>query len=258
MRILAKSDIGKARDMNQDNFYAAQETDKIKLFILADGMGGYKGGEIASSVAVYSAQNYICNNFEEIAKDKETILKLITDSIEYANLMVYERSKETEELKDMGTTLDVCLIYNNKAFIGHVGDSRIYRIRKNFMRRLTKDHSYVEQLVEDGKITKEEADTHPKKNMLVKAIGCNSLVEPDVTCKAFLQDDILLMCSDGLTNMLKDQEIYKVLLENSENPVAALINRANREGGMDNITAIIIDNIEKEPEKAPQNEEIEK
>ena len=94
--------------------------------------------------------------------------------------------------------------------------------------------------------------------MLVKAIGCNSLVEPDVTCKAFLQDDILLMCSDGLTNMLKDQEIYKVLLENSENPVAALINRANREGGMDNITAIIIDNIEKEPEKAPQNEEIEK
>ena len=125
LRILAKSDIGKARDMNQDNFYAAQEADAIKLFILADGMGGYKGGEIASSVAVYSAQNYICNNFEGIVKEKETIMKLIKDSIEYANLMVYERSKEAEELKDMGTTLDVCLIYNNKAFIGHVGDSRV-------------------------------------------------------------------------------------------------------------------------------------
>lgn len=230
MRILAKSDIGKARDMNQDNFYAAQETDKIKLFILADGMGGYKGGEIASSVAVYSAQNYICNNFEEIAKDKETILKLITDSIEYANLMVYERSKETEELKDMGTTLEVCLIYNNKVFIGHVGDSRVYRIRKNIMRKLTTDHSYVQKLIKDGEITKEEADTHPKKNMLVKAIGCNSLVEPDVMCKGFLKDDILLMCSDGLTNMLKDDQIYKILLDNSENPVAALINSANREG----------------------------
>lgn len=258
MRILAKSDIGKARDMNQDSFYAAQEEDEIKLFILADGMGGYKGGEIASSVAVYSTQNYICNNFENTPKEKEAILKLIVDSMEYANLMVYERSKEEEELKDMGTTLDVCLIYNNKAYIGHVGDSRIYRIRKNFMKRLTKDHSYVEQLVQDGKITKEEADTHPKKNMLVKAIGCNSLVEPDVIYKAFLKDDIILMCSDGLTNMLKDDDIYKVLLENSENPVAALINSANREGGIDNITAIIIDNIEKEPEKVPQNEPIEK
>lgn len=244
LRILAKSDIGKARDMNQDSFYVSKEEEDIKLCILADGMGGYKGGEIASSVAVYSAQNYICNNFKEIPKERADILKLITDSMEYANLMVYERSKEKEELKDMGTTLDVCLIYNNKAFIGHIGDSRIYRIRKNIMRRLTTDHSYVEQLIKDGKITKEEADSHPKKNMLVKAIGCNALVEPDVMCKGFLKDDIILMCSDGLTNMLKEDEIYQTLLDNSENPVAALINHANREGGMDNITAIIIDNIE--------------
>lgn len=230
LRILAKSDIGKAREMNQDSFYAAKDEDEIKLCILADGMGGYKGGEIASSVAVYSAQSYICNNFAETPKERADILKLITDSIEYANLMVYERSKEAEELKDMGTTLDVCLIYNNKAFIGHVGDSRVYRIRKNIIRRLTNDHSYVQKLIKDGEITKEEADTHPKKNMLLKAIGCNALVEPDVMCKGFLKDDIILMCSDGLTNMLKDEQIYKILLENSENPVAALINSANREG----------------------------
>lgn len=259
MRILAKSDIGKARDMNQDSFYVPKEDDEIKLCILADGMGGYKGGEIASSVAVYSAQNYICNNFKETPKERSDILKLITDSIEYANLMVYERSKESAEWKDMGTTLDVCLIYNNKAFIGHVGDSRVYRIRKNFMRKLTTDHSYVQELVRDGKITEEEADSHPKKNMLVKAIGCNSLVEPDVMCRGFLKDDIILMCSDGLTNMLKDAQIYKILLENSENPVAALINGANREGGMDNITAIIIDNIEQEPEEMnAKNDENEK
>lgn len=243
LRILAKSDIGKARDMNQDSFFVAKEEDEIKLYILADGMGGYKGGEIASSVAVYSAQNYICNNFKEIPKERADILKLITDSMEYANLMVYERSKENEELNEMGTTLDVCLIYNNKAFIGHVGDSRVYRIRKNMMRRLTTDHSYVEQLIKEGKITKEEAETHPKKNMLMKAIGCNSLVEPDVMCRGFLKDDIILMCSDGLTNMLKEEQIYNTLYENSENPVAALINNANREGGTDNITVIIIDNI---------------
>lgn len=249
LRILAKSDIGKARDMNQDSFFAAKEDDEIKLFILADGMGGYKGGEIASSVAVYSAQNFICNNFKDISKERKDILKLITDSIEYANLMVYERSKESEELKDMGTTLEVCLIYNNKAFIGHVGDSRIYRIRKSIMRRLTTDHSYVQTLVKDGTITQEEAAHHPKKNMLMKAVGCNSLVEPDVMCRGFLKDDIILMCSDGLTNMLSEQQIYDTLLQHYENPVAALINSANREGGTDNITTIIIDNIQLKKEQ---------
>lgn len=255
MRILAKSDIGKARNMNQDNFYASKEDDEIKLFILADGMGGYAGGEIASSVAVYSAQNYICNNFKDTPKERNDILKLISDSIEYANLMVYERSKENEELHDMGTTLDVCLIYNNKAFIGHVGDSRVYRIRKNIMRKLTTDHSYVETLVKDGKISKEEAYTHPKKNMLMKAIGGKGLIEPDVMCRGFLKDDIIFMCSDGLTNMLKDDKIYETLLENSENPAAALINAANREGGVDNITVIILDNVEKEIEKSNEKSE---
>ena len=242
MRILAKSDIGKAREMNQDSFWVSKEDDEIKLFVLADGMGGYKGGEIASSVAVYSAQSYITNNFKETPKERNEILKLISNGIEYANLMVYERSKENDEFKDMGTTLDVCLIYGNKVYIGHVGDSRVYRIRKNIIRKLTKDHSYVQKLIEEGTITKEEAANHPKKNMLMKAVGCNSLIEPDVMCKGFLKDDVLLMCSDGLTNMLKDDTIYKTLLENSENPVAALINAANREGGIDNITAIIIDN----------------
>lgn len=245
MRILAKSDIGKSRDMNQDCFYVAKENDEIKLFILADGMGGYQGGEVASSVAVYSAQNYICNNFKETPKYRNDILKLISDSIEYANLMVYQRSKETKELESMGTTLDVCLIYNNRAFIGHVGDSRIYRIRGKFFRRLTKDHSYVQGLIDEGKITKEEADIHPKKNMIVKAIGCNSLVEPDLMCRGFEKDDIILMCSDGLTNMLSEADIHKTLLENPDNPVAALINAANREGGNDNITVIILDAVEK-------------
>lgn len=243
MRILGKSDIGKAREMNQDSFYVSEENDEIKLFILADGMGGYKGGEIASKLAVVSAKNFITNNFEKTVKEKEEILKLISDAIEYANFVVYEKSKESKEISDMGTTLDICLIYNNKVFIGHIGDSRVYRIRKNVIRKLTNDHSYVAQLVKEGKITKDEAYNHPRKNMLLKAIGCSSLAEPDVMYKGFIKDDILLMCSDGLTNMLKDEEIYQILLENPDKPVDVLIKRANEAGGSDNITAIIVDNI---------------
>ena len=242
MRILAKSDIGKSREMNQDSFYVSGEDDKVQIFILADGMGGYKGGEIASKLAVHSAQSFISRNFEKIPKEKDEILKLINDGIEYANLTVYEESQKNQELKDMGTTIDVCLLYGNKVYIGHVGDSRVYRIRRNIIRKLTTDDSYVQKLVKDGTITKEEAINHPKKNMLLKAVGCNSLVNPAVMCKGFLKDDILLMCSDGLTNMLSDQKIYKTLLDNSEKPEIALINEANRQGGIDNITVIIIDN----------------
>ena len=245
MRILAKSDIGKAREMNQDYYYISDlKKDEIKLYILADGMGGYKGGEIASSLAVNNAKNFIFNNFKKTKKDRESILKLLKDSIEYANMIVYEKSQENSELSDMGTTLDVCLIYNNKVFIGHVGDSRVYRIRKNIIRKLTTDHSYVEKLLKEGTITKEEAYNHPKKNMLMKTIGCNSLVEPDLICKGFLKDDILLMCSDGLTNMLRESEIYNLLLNNPESPEQALIDNANKLGGYDNITTIIIDNID--------------
>ncbi len=243
LRILAKSDIGKAREMNQDSFYVSSEEDEVKLFILADGMGGYKGGEIASSIAVNCTKNYIINNISKIKKEKEEFLNLINSAVEYANLIVHEKSKEDIELHDMGTTLDICLIYNNRVFIGHVGDSRVYRIRKNIIRKLTTDHSYVEKLVKEGTITKEEAYNHPKKNMLMKALGCNTLVEPDVMCKGFLKDDILLMCSDGLTNMIKDNEIYKILLENPEDPATALIKKANENGGYDNITTIIVDNV---------------
>lgn len=254
MRILAKSDIGKVREMNQDSYYISDlENDELKLYILADGMGGYKGGEIASSLAVANVKNYITNHFKKTRKDRENILKLLKNAIEYANKVIYEKAQADEELHDMGTTLDICLIYNNRVFIGHVGDSRVYRIRKNIMRKLTTDHSYVEKLVKEGTITKEEAYNHPKKNMLMKALGCHSLVEPDVICKGFLKDDILLMCSDGLTNMLRENEIYNLLLNNPDNPEEALINNANDLGGYDNITAIIIDNIEINEEETKES-----
>lgn len=240
MRAFAKSDIGKVRDMNQDSFYISKPEDKVQLFIVADGMGGYKGGEVASKLAVETSKNYILNNFDNIEHDRESILNLIKSAIEYANLVVYEKSKEIPELENMGTTLDICLVIPNKVYIGHVGDSRVYRKRKDFFRKLTTDHSYVQKLVSDGTITKEEAYNHPKKNMLIKALGCSSFVEPDTTVKGFLKDDVLLMCSDGLTNMLRDEEIAKII---SENPVEAcnrLVEAANNNGGFDNITTVII------------------
>lgn len=131
---------------------------------------GYKGGEIASKLAIEAAREYIEDRFDSISKEKEEILELIRKAIEYANNVVFDKSKNADELKGMGTTLELCLIYNNRAYIGHIGDSRIYRIRDKFMRKLTTDHSYVESLVKGGTITKEEAKHHPKKNMLMKAL----------------------------------------------------------------------------------------
>lgn len=240
MKVFAKSDVGKARDMNQDYFFVSQPTDEIQVFILADGMGGYNGGEVASKLATLSAKNYILNNFNKIEHDRESILKLMKNAVEYANMVVYEKSKQEKELEGMGTTIDVCLIYNNKVYIGHVGDSRVYRIRKEFLRRLTTDHSYVQQLVKDGTISKEEAYNHPKKNMLTKALGCTPYVEPDVLVKGFLKGDILFMSSDGLTNMLKDEEIYNIIKDNPETATDVLVSKANSLGGYDNITVVII------------------
>ena len=239
----AKSDVGKVREMNQDSYYISDLQSPVKLYLLADGMGGYKGGEIASSLAITCARNYIENNFKEASKDRESLIQLVASSMEYANMVVYEKAKENKELEGMGTTLEVCLIYNNKVYIGHVGDSRIYRIRKDFIRKLTQDHSYVQKLLKDGTITKEEAENHPKKNMLMKALGCNAFVEPDVTVKGFLKDDILIMTSDGLTNMVKQEDIFNIAKGNIEKAPIKLVDLANENGGLDNITVVIIKNI---------------
>lgn len=242
MRVFARSDIGKTRDINQDAYYISDEKEKIKLFILADGMGGYNGGEIASKLAITSVKNYIHSNFDATSKDKVNMQELIRSAIEYANMIVYEESKKDVNLEGMGTTLEVGLIYNNRVYIGHIGDSRIYRIRKEFIRQLTIDHSYVEKLVKDGTITREESYAHPKKNMLTRALGCTAFVEPDVTIKGFLKDDILLLTSDGLTNMVKNGEIYDIIRDDIGKATDRLIQTANDRGGYDNITIIIAQN----------------
>lgn len=243
IKAYAKSDKGNVRETNEDYFYISNSLDQIQLFLLADGMGGYNGGEIASQLAIQTAKNYIENNFKDIEKDGDSIIQLLGSSMEYANMVVYEKAKENPELQGMGTTLEICLIYNNKAYIGHVGDSRIYRVRKQFIRKLTQDHSYVQKLVKEGTITKEQAEHHPQKNMLMKALGCNAFVEPDVMVKGFLKDDILIMCSDGLSNMVDQQTIYEMASKNIEQATKDLVQLAKDRGGYDNITVVIIKNI---------------
>ena len=240
IRSYATSDVGKVRELNEDYFSVSYPEDEIQLFVLADGMGGYNGGEIASQLAVNSVKNYISSNFENAKQTREELLELVKSASQYANMVVYEKSQSSEELKKMGTTLDICLIYQGKAYIAHIGDSRIYRYRKGFFRKLTKDHTYVQELVDVGKITKEESINHPEKNMLMKALGVAPFIEPDVMIKGFMKDDIYLMCSDGLTNMVSEDNIRRIIDENPVDSTKLLVQAANDGGGVDNVTAIII------------------
>ncbi len=243
MRVFTKTDIGKVRSMNQDSFFVSENENGLKLYILADGMGGYKGGEIASKVATTAVSKFITEKFDEIDKSKDSILDLLEDAITFANSAIYEESEQDEELQDMGTTLEVLLIYKNKIYIGHIGDSRIYRIRKNNMKKITTDHSYVEKLIQDGDITREEAYNHPKKNLLMKALGTDKEVDPDLIYTVLSKNDMLIICSDGLTNMITEAEILNIVKESSpEDVVNVLVEEANESGGLDNITVIFIDN----------------
>lgn len=240
MKFYATTDQGKVRELNEDYFGVSYPEDKVQVFLLADGMGGYNGGEVASKLAVNTAKDYITTNFAKTEKTKEALLNLVISSSTYANMVVFEKASENPEINHMGTTLDICLFFQNYLIISHVGDSRIYRIRKDFMRKLTKDHSYVQQLVDEGKLTREEAAKHPKKNMLIKAIGINSFIEPDGMIKGYQKGDTILMCSDGLTNMVSEDEIFKIIEENPTDATKPLIQKANDNGGNDNITAVII------------------
>ena len=201
---------------------------------------GYNGGEIASKAATDTVKEYIENHIESARGEKEKIFNMIYKAMEYANNVVYEKSQEDEELLGMGTTMEICLIIEDKLYIGHIGDSRIYRIRRGVMQKLTEDHSYVQELVNEGTITPKEAEHHPKKNMLMKALGCAPFVEPDIIERSIQSGDIIEMNTDGLTNMLPVKEIQETITKESDNIVEELIEKANNAGGLDNITTVIV------------------
>lgn len=241
MKVFAKSDLGKARDINEDAIYIPEEDLGINLYILADGMGGYQGGDVASQLAVTAARSYIKNNYEITFEEKEDILKLVNGSIEYANMVVAERAKTDKKLNQMGSTLEVLLLIRNNAYIGHVGDSRAYIIRDGNIRKLTTDHSYIQKLINDGRITKAESTNHPDKNMITKAIGTEIVVEAELIHQKLNKGDIILLCSDGLTNLVSDNEILEIIKESFDEDVAEkLVDKANSLGGTDNISVIVL------------------
>ena len=245
LRFYGLTDRGKQRENNEDSIYVCNIIDDLKLFIVADGMGGANAGEIASKDALDVVKGYIKVEFDKIDHEKEAIEDLIKKAIKRANKYVYEKAKTNTEYKGMGTTLVVVLIYKGKAYIGHIGDSRVYRFRKHVIRQLTKDHSYVQALVKEGTITKEEARNHPQKNVLLKAIGCEERIKPDIITKGFTKGDIILVCSDGLTNMVEDKIIFEIIMKNMYDINVAckkLIEKAKQNGGLDNVSAIIISN----------------
>ena len=245
MQYCGISDIGKKREENQDRIFIPDASSEVKFFILADGMGGAKAGSVASSTAVEYVKNYVLDHIQEIDFERESIEGMLRKAMFKANNYVYEKSKTNKDYTGMGTTLIVVLIYRNKVYIGHIGDSRVYRIRKNIIRQLTKDHSYVQALVDNGSLTKEEAINHPQRNVLLKVVGCEKNEEPDIITKGFLKDDFILICTDGLTNMMDSYEIYDTILENKKDVKKAcskLVAESNARGGYDNISVILISN----------------
>ena len=236
MEISSATSVGKIRARNEDSFFVSQigEHDAL-LAIVADGMGGHNAGEIASSEAVKTLKASI-TSADDNPKDALEI------AIQCANNEIYNMSKNAPSLHGMGTTITACVILNNKVTAAQVGDSRLYLVRGGEITQITKDHSLVEMLLESGSITKEDAKHHPQKNVITRALGTNNSVETDIYEFDVLDDDVILLCSDGLVNMLDDGVILSMITECPDFSDIAkdLVKAAENAGGDDNITVILI------------------
>lgn len=236
------SDIGLVRENNEDIW---AQIPSQNTYILADGMGGHRAGEIAASEAVNAFTKQIKKLFN--TPDKTLSLGEVRSEIEYAiqlaNTHVYDMSCRNRELRGMGTTF-CCLYFHDQGVVhGHVGDSRIYRIRKKEITQLTKDHSLLCELVDLGQLNEEDVEDFLYKNIITKAIGTEPFVEPSVHVSDVEGGDMYLMCSDGLSDLLTDQIISSTLVENlnTEEKVKKLINIAKEKGGHDNITVVLLE-----------------
>jgi len=236
MDIVAESDVGRVRRNNEDALaYDAGRG----IAVLADGMGGLDAGEVASRLAVDRIMGLLGEGVAARGADPET---LITGAVQAANLDVCNQSRENQV--DMGTTVVAWLLTTEgQCFIAHVGDSRAYRLRQGALKRLTSDHSMVQQMIDDGILGEAEALTAPNRNVITRALGLNSKVEVDVRSWVHRPGDLYLLCSDGLTDLIPEPEINQLLAELASDLAAAakeLIGRANEAGGHDNISVLLI------------------
>ncbi|MCH5211413.1 MAG: Stp1/IreP family PP2C-type Ser/Thr phosphatase [Oscillospiraceae bacterium] len=240
MEIKALTDVGKVRKINEDSF-AIYSDEKYSYAVVADGMGGHLAGEVASSIAVTEIGNYIKDHLTD-ELDRFQAQEVLRSAFRYANDKIYKYSLENERVMGMGTTATMCMIRGGYVIIAHVGDSRAYMARDNIT-QLTKDHSYVQELVKLGMITTEEAKRHPHRNRITRAMGVEPEVKADAAVKPY-NGESLLLCTDGLYGEIEDGELLSVINENSaEEAVNKLMALALERGGADNITAVVLKGV---------------
>lgn len=240
MRIVAKTDKGIVRENNQDAYAAGEFSDEVAWSVVCDGMGGAAGGNIASALAVKVISDKINASYRDNMRDM-SIKNMLDSALTAANIEVYDFAEARPELLGMGTTAVCAVVRDNQAYIAHAGDSRAYVISDNKIKQITTDHSMVQDLLSRGKITSEEAENHPNKNIITRAVGVDKSIEIDFEQVDLNDDDILLLCTDGLSNYVSNDEIIKIMSDGKKYAFAdRLINKANKNGGGDNITVVII------------------
>ena len=237
MKVFSATDIGQKRQMNQDYIYTSSEPvgNLPNLFVVADGMGGHNAGDFASRYGVSVL-------VETIKKDKNfNPVKIIRNGIEEANREILEQAMENDTMSGMGTTMVAATVVGGYAYVANVGDSRLY-LAGSSLRQITQDHSLVAEMVRLGELKPEEAVNHPDKNIITRAVGTGEDVKIDFFDVKLESGDQILICSDGLTNMVSDRDIYEILRSGpGENRAQELVDQANANGGKDNIAVIVIE-----------------
>lgn len=241
MNLFGKTDIGRKRENNQDVFYLYQFNGKAGFAIVCDGMGGQSGGHIASDMACTIVSQRLMDGSQRILEGSG-IRDLMVEAISEANIEVYKRSNTEPGCKGMGTTIVLAIVSGEHMYLAHIGDSRAYLYSGGQLHQLTRDHSLVQELRDQGKISDAEMKNHPNKNMITRAVGVNLMVDIDYLELTPEPGSKLLLCSDGLTNMVPDGEIAEVLRAQSGDTVCGrLVALANANGGSDNITVALIE-----------------
>lgn len=239
MKGYSTTDKGKTREINQDYIYCSDEPVGLlpNLYIVADGMGGYNAGDFASRCSVDAFVEQVRKN------EQPTVISTMTEALRAANATVLQHARENEEMNGMGTTFVAATVFPDRTYVMNVGDSRLYLLGDT-MKQITVDHSYVEEMIRKGEIKRKDARIHPKKNVITRAVGVEDNVEADFyEIEAEADARFLLLCTDGLTNMIEDEEIRHMVMKYANMPqeaVQKLVKKANEYGGKDNISIIII------------------
>lgn len=240
MQINGNTDVGRTRIANEDAFKYGVFDDGTAWAVVCDGMGGVHGGKVASSTAIEMVSKKICKCYNP-SMQISSVENLLLSAITTANCIVYDRGAGNSQLEGMGTTIVAVIIKNNEACIAHVGDSRAYKISDGSIKLITKDHSLVQEMLDMGQITQSEFEHHPRKNIITRAMGVEEKIEIEFNTVEFGKDDVLLLCSDGLSGLVDKEELLEIY-NNSEFSTLSdkYIEAANDNGGVDNITVVVM------------------